>query len=211
MKKYLVFLGLFIIILAGCSPNDEQSLEKDPSTVQQEQEQQVEQQEQQEQEGLQEVDTNDATVSEKSQEPTEVEKVEDLTIEVSAFEMGYDPDKITLVVGKEYELVLTNDGKIFHDLTESNLEVEITYMSEMADHSDELSFIDQFFGIQTVYADEGHDKKKDDEMNNIHMNANAGQTVSIKFIPKETGEFEFYCTVPGHKEAGMVGEFIVES
>ncbi|NBI31152.1 hypothetical protein ERL59_19655 [Chengkuizengella sp. YPA3-1-1] len=47
-------------------------------------------------------------------------------------------------------------------------------------------------------------------MKSIHMNANAGQTVSIKFIPKEEGEFVFFCTVPGHKEAGMVGKFIVK-
>ncbi|MFS1514472.1 plastocyanin/azurin family copper-binding protein [Chengkuizengella sp. SCS-71B] len=204
MKKYLVIFGLFIIILAGCSSNDEQSLENDSGNQHEEQE---------------ETNSNDNETSgdegsgpeSEEQDQVEMEKSEDLTIEVSAFEMGYDPDKITLQVGKEYELVLTNEGQIFHDLTESELDVEITYMSEMAEHSDEQSFLDTFFSIQKVYADEGHGEKKNDGMKSIHMNANAGQTVSIKFIPKETGEFEFFCTVPGHKEAGMIGKFIVES
>ncbi|NDI35245.1 cupredoxin domain-containing protein [Chengkuizengella sediminis] len=197
MKKYLVVFGLFIIILTGCSSNDEQALENDSGTQQEKQE---------------ESNSNETNGDDKSEEQNQVEKEksEDLTIDVSAFEMGYDPDKITLEVGKEYELVLTNEGQIFHDLTESELDVEITYMSEMAEHSDEQSFLDTFFSFQKVYADEGHGDKKDDGMKSIHMNANAGQTVSIKFIPKEAGEFEFYCTVPGHKEAGMVGKFIVK-
>ncbi|RBW70189.1 hypothetical protein DS031_08355 [Bacillus taeanensis] len=41
------------------------------------------------------------------------------------------------------------------------------------------------------------------------MNAKADQTVRIKFIPKETGTFELYCSIPGHEEAGMVGQITV--
>jgi plastocyanin/mono/diheme cytochrome c family protein len=39
-----------------------------------------------------------------------------------------------------------------------------------------------------------------------------GDTVTIT-IPEdaEAGEFEFYCSVPGHKEAGMVGTLIIEA
>jgi uncharacterized cupredoxin-like copper-binding protein len=33
----------------------------------------------------------------------------------------------------------------------------------------------------------------------------AGQTVTVKFTPTESGTFELLCTVPGHKDAGMVG------
>ncbi|NBI28666.1 cupredoxin domain-containing protein [Chengkuizengella marina] len=198
MKKYLIVFGLFIIILAGCSSNNEQSLENDTGTQQEKQE---------------ETNSNETNSDKKSEEQdqeqqdqVEKEKSEDLTIDVSAFEMGYDPDKINLEVGKEYELILTNEGQIFHDLTENDLEVQVTYMSEMPEHS----FLDTIFGFQKVYAEGDHGDKKNDGMKNIHMNVNAGQTVSIKFIPKEAGEFEFYCTVPGHKEAGMVGKFIVK-
>jgi plastocyanin len=27
----------------------------------------------------------------------------------------------------------------------------------------------------------------------------------FKFVPLESGIYEFYCTIPGHKEAGMKG------
>ncbi len=42
--------------------------------------------------------------------------------------------------------------------------------------------------------------------------ANNGETVEIT-IPEdaEAGEYEFYCSVPGHREAGMVGTLTVEA
>jgi plastocyanin len=37
----------------------------------------------------------------------------------------------------------------------------------------------------------------------------SGETGSVTFSA-EAGEYEYYCSVPGHKEAGMVGTLIVE-
>lgn len=36
-----------------------------------------------------------------------------------------------------------------------------------------------------------------------------GQTVTVEFTPAQSGTFELVCTVPGHKEAGMVGTVVV--
>lgn len=44
----------------------------------------------------------------------------------------------------------------------------------------------------------------------FHIHAQPGETVTAGFVPNETGEFEFGCFVPGHYEAGMVGEVVVE-
>lgn len=44
----------------------------------------------------------------------------------------------------------------------------------------------------------------------IDMKVQGGETTSIEFNPKELGEFEFYCSIPGHKEAGMVGTIMIE-
>ncbi|ARI78630.1 cupredoxin domain-containing protein [Halobacillus mangrovi] len=121
-------------------------------------------------------------------------------IDVSAFEMGYDPKDITLKKGVEYELIMTNDGEVFHDLTTKELKADITFKGEMADHPESTSMIDQIFGVKKVHADGGGHGKQ-----SFHMNAKPGQTVKLKFIPTKTGTYEFGCTVPGHKEAGMVG------
>jgi uncharacterized cupredoxin-like copper-binding protein len=41
------------------------------------------------------------------------------------------------------------------------------------------------------------------------MGAMAGMGASVSFVPTKPGTFEFFCAVPGHKEAGMVGTLIV--
>ena len=37
-----------------------------------------------------------------------------------------------------------------------------------------------------------------------------GETTRVEFTPEQVGTFEFYCSVPGHREAGQVGEMVVE-
>lgn len=37
-----------------------------------------------------------------------------------------------------------------------------------------------------------------------------GATTSFRFVPERTGEFAYYCTVPGHRSAGMKGTIVVE-
>lgn len=36
-----------------------------------------------------------------------------------------------------------------------------------------------------------------------------GESETIEFTADEAGEFEFYCSVPGHRQAGMWGTFVV--
>jgi uncharacterized cupredoxin-like copper-binding protein len=45
----------------------------------------------------------------------------------------------------------------------------------------------------------------------IDVDVNPGETVTFE-IPAGTapGTYDFYCNVPGHKEAGMVGTLVVE-
>ncbi|MCH7860368.1 MAG: multicopper oxidase domain-containing protein, partial [Proteobacteria bacterium] len=43
----------------------------------------------------------------------------------------------------------------------------------------------------------------------VAAHAMPGTTASVIFTATEPGEYEFFCTIPGHKEAGMVGRLIV--
>jgi nitrite reductase (NO-forming) len=44
----------------------------------------------------------------------------------------------------------------------------------------------------------------------VHVPMPAGTTAAALFRPTEPGTYTFYCQVPGHREAGMVGTLIVE-
>lgn len=43
----------------------------------------------------------------------------------------------------------------------------------------------------------------------LHIAAAAGESVDLKFTATEAGSYTFYCTVPGHREAGMEGKLTV--
>ena len=38
----------------------------------------------------------------------------------------------------------------------------------------------------------------------------AGQTDSLNFTANQTGTFQFYCSIDGHRELGMVGNLVVQ-
>lgn len=48
-----------------------------------------------------------------------------------------------------------------------------------------------------------------DELN-VHVAMPAGTSALALFRPTAPGTYTFYCLVPGHREAGMVGTLIVE-
>lgn len=47
-----------------------------------------------------------------------------------------------------------------------------------------------------------------DELN-VHVSAAPGSSGLILFTPTEPGTYSFYCALPGHREAGMVGTLVV--
>jgi nitrite reductase (NO-forming) len=49
-----------------------------------------------------------------------------------------------------------------------------------------------------------------DELNVSSGDYAAGQTGTVTFNSGASGEYEYYCSIPGHKEAGMVGKLIVQ-
>lgn len=45
---------------------------------------------------------------------------------------------------------------------------------------------------------------------NVNEKVQPGQTVTFTFTPTTEGSFQYYCDVPGHTEAGMVGTLVVK-
>jgi uncharacterized cupredoxin-like copper-binding protein len=123
--------------------------------------------------------------------------------------LKYNLDTIIVKKGKEVSITLINDGPIFHDWVVEGLDGEVISQSSTGDHgaSDSHDETD----------DDGHGSDSGDShgeeagQTNIHVNAEAGTTGQISFIPTKEGEYTFYCSVPGHKEAGMVGKLIVKN
>src|SRR4051794_2020908 len=53
-----------------------------------------------------------------------------------------------------------------------------------------------------------HDFTVDDL--HIHISAGPGKTTKASITPAQPGTYRFYCSIPGHKSAGMVGTLVVQ-
>ncbi|MCH8025873.1 MAG: cupredoxin domain-containing protein [Chloroflexi bacterium] len=103
---------------------------------------------------------------------------------VRAFEWGYEPEAIVLQRGEEVRIVLDNDGEILHNLKIDGLEAELIESRSTGPLS----------------GGEGQ----------LFVGADDGQQGTLIFVPQQSGEFTFYCTLERHRQLGMEGTLIVE-
>ncbi|MFC7064145.1 plastocyanin/azurin family copper-binding protein [Halobacillus seohaensis] len=102
---------------------------------------------------------------------------------IKAYEFTFSPNETSIQVGDQVNLSLINNGTIDHDLEIISLSTE------------------EVHGNQTHH----HNKSN----SNVHIHASSGEEQSVSFIPLESGTYQFICTLPGHKESGMIGSFEV--
>lgn len=98
-------------------------------------------------------------------------------------EFSYTPSEITLTKGQETALTLNNLDSVDHDIEIKQIAVK---------KSD-----------NNKHANRGTDQA------DFHLHASGKSEAALSFTPLESGVFEFYCTIPGHKENGMIGTITV--
>lgn len=141
--------------------------------------------------------------------------VPEMTIATSASELKFAPSELTVKEGEPVRIVLDNEeGTVLHDWTIEEMEVANVHAEGGAEHMMDGEDMDD------DHADDEDTPKNDDEMSNddmqemggfaLHIAADAGTKALIEFTPEEAGEYTFYCTVEGHRQAGMEGKLIVE-
>jgi uncharacterized cupredoxin-like copper-binding protein len=112
--------------------------------------------------------------------------VTEITVEATDF--TYDPGSIIVPAGQPVTLTLKNTGKVEHDFV-----------------------IDTINVVNVEASDSG--PAEHHQMNqpgyDLHFFAKAGETAVLQFTAMEPGKYEIFCSIEGHKEAGMIGELIV--
>jgi len=106
-------------------------------------------------------------------------------VDLTAQGMTYGTKEITVEKGKPVKLVFHNNDSVLHDFSVDSIAAK----------------------VQSSHMD-NHDMGG--KMPDLHVSVDAGKTGELVFTPNQTGKFTFYCTVAGHKEAGMVGTLIVQ-
>ncbi len=120
------------------------------------------------------------------------EQFKENELNVIAEEMSYSQKELHLNKNTPYRLRFENKGKILHDWNVSEILVKnVVKTKEKGKHDHHHS--------------NAHDPK------NLHIAADSNSTSEIAFTILESGAYEYYCSVPGHKEAGMKGTIFVHN
>ena len=123
-------------------------------------------------------------------EPTAVPMAE---FELLATDIAFDQDRLEVMVGQPVKITLQNDGALEHDFSI----MKIPHSGEV--HAEEMQ------------EEMDHDMSGMAEEPEVHVASPPEGSFSVEFTPSQAGEYEYFCTVSGHKEAGMAGILMVKN
>ncbi len=109
------------------------------------------------------------------------------TVTLKAVDIAYEPQSIEVTAGRPVTLTLVNEGALEHDFNITKILVTDVHDSNEGGHA-------------------GHD----DASSDLHTSVEPGGRSTLTFTPTTPGTYDFYCSVPGHREAGMVGQLSVK-
>ena len=115
---------------------------------------------------------------------------EPLEVSLQAAEFRFEPSSVEVMAGQQVTVTMQNMGTVEHDFVIQEIPVEQS-------------------AAESESATPGHTMDEMEVEPAVHMGAMAGMSDSVSFVPTKPGTYEFFCAVPGHKEAGMVGTLIV--
>ena len=112
-------------------------------------------------------------------------------ITVEATDFTYNPFSIQIPAGQPVTLTLKNSGRVEHDFVIDTINVANVEEGDIG-HAE-------------------HHRTGQEAEYDLHFFARAGETATLRFTALEPGTYEIFCSVEGHKEAGMIGDLIVAS
>ena len=126
------------------------------------------------------------------------------TVEIVMRDNYYEPESIAVQKDETVRLVVKNEGVLVHEFNIGTAEMHAAHKDEMLMMMRHGVLSPTKIHRDKMEADDGHSMKHDDP-NSVLLEP--GETAEIVWKFAETAALEFACNVPGHYEAGMVGEF----
>lgn len=119
-------------------------------------------------------------------------------VQVVAREGRFVPDQIAIPDGELVRLRFTNEDGQEHDLQVVGIDVEVREGGAAgAEHG-------------AGAGNSPHGGQANGQMGPIAVHTTAYGSDEISFVARGKGTYEVWCTLTGHKDAGMVGRLLVE-
>lgn len=110
---------------------------------------------------------------------------------VTASKVKFQPEVIRVASGVPFQLRLENLDPFEHDLQVAGLEVDVVD--------------DGGLGHRPEGQAHGGGEKPV-----LALHVKAKETMTGTFVAHDRGTYDFWCTLPGHKDQGMVGQITIE-
>ena len=109
-------------------------------------------------------------------------------VEMTSF--AYAPEALEVTAGDVLEIAVQNVESVPHDFTidEIDADVHVSYLAGTGQHAHEETQLEA----------------------DVHFALTEPGTGVVHMKVQEQGEYVFYCSVPGHRDAGMEGTLIVQ-
>jgi uncharacterized cupredoxin-like copper-binding protein len=117
-------------------------------------------------------------------------------VTIKGSEFKFDPSAVTWKANQPVTLVFQNVGTVDHD-------VDLTAMPA-ANVKVDLS------GAGNIPASASSTAQQNAQAGKVYLYAAPGKQATATFTPTTAGAYQFFCSLPGHKEAGMIGTATVQ-
>lgn len=108
-------------------------------------------------------------------------KVTEVVVELD--DNSYEPHNLRFSVGKPYKMLLKNIGGAAHDMVGGSL------------------FNEQVMALRMINTRVG--RVTAENISSVYIRPK--QEAEVWFVPLKKGTYSFFCSIPGHREAGMEG------
>jgi uncharacterized cupredoxin-like copper-binding protein len=128
----------------------------------------------------------------------------DRTVEITLGEMYYEPASINVNAGETVMFVIRNSGELLHEFSLGTASMHAEHRKEMA----EMVESGALTPTSMDHSKMGHGHMMHDDPNSVLVEP--GRTAERIWTFPKAAELQFSCNVPGHSEAGMVGDISID-
>ena len=129
------------------------------------------------------------------------------TIELTLGDMYFEPKAVEVKAGETVRFVLTNKGQLLHEFNLGDAAMHVHHQQEMLKMQQSGMLTPT--GMKHTDMDHGSMAgMKHDDPNSVFVEP--GKTAELTWTFAKAANLEFACNIPGHYQAGMVGQLTID-